>query len=233
MPKISALPSLTTLADADVPPIVDDSTSTTKKFTLTVLKEWFQSLVGWISTAMLADDSVTAAKIDWASTGANAGIWWEELGRTTLSGAGDTISVTSIPARKYLRILIIASATGGTINATLRFNNDSATNYSARSSANGGADGTGVSATSMGLSVTVSTADRYIEADIRNVLALEKLLTGHCIEQGTAGAGNVTGRAELANKWVNTAAQISRIDVINAGAGDFAIGSELIVLGHN
>ena len=40
MPKISALPSLSTLADADVPPIVDDSTSTTKKFTLTALREY-------------------------------------------------------------------------------------------------------------------------------------------------------------------------------------------------
>lgn len=45
MPKISALPSLTTLADADVPPIVDDSTSTTKKFTLTALREYLDTFV--------------------------------------------------------------------------------------------------------------------------------------------------------------------------------------------
>ena len=45
MPKISALPPLTTLADADVPPIVDDSTSTTKKFTLTALREYLDSFI--------------------------------------------------------------------------------------------------------------------------------------------------------------------------------------------
>lgn len=45
MPKISALPSLSTLADADVPPIVDDSTSTTKKFTLTALREYLDTYV--------------------------------------------------------------------------------------------------------------------------------------------------------------------------------------------
>lgn len=45
MPKISALPPLTTLADADVPPIVDDSTTTTKKFTLTALREYLDTFI--------------------------------------------------------------------------------------------------------------------------------------------------------------------------------------------
>lgn len=60
--KISALPNLTTADAADQLPIQDVSASTTKKMTLTVLKEWFQTLVGWISTAMLADSSVTPVK---------------------------------------------------------------------------------------------------------------------------------------------------------------------------
>ena len=159
--------------------------------------------------------------------------WWEEIGRTTLSGAGDTISVTSLPARKYLRVLVLAMATGGTINAQLQFNGDTGANYSARSSANGGADGTGVSSTAAGLSASASATTRIIELTVLNVLAQEKLMTGHCVEGGTAGAGNVTSRSELANKWANTAAQISRVDIINAGTGDFAIGSECIVLGHD
>lgn len=188
---------------------------------------------GLVTTSALADDAVTAAKIDWASTGANAGIWWEELGRSTLGAAGDTITLNPIAARKYLRIIVIASATGGTINARLRFNNDSGANYSERSSANGGADGTAVSQTSMGLSATASAADRIFEGDIRNIAAQEKLLMGTTVEQGTAGAANTTSRAEIANKWANTANQITRIDVINTGTGDFAIGSEVVVLGHD
>lgn len=63
MPKISALPPMTAAAADDEAPIVDDSASSTKKFTLTVLKEWLQSLTGWITTAMLANSSVTAAKL--------------------------------------------------------------------------------------------------------------------------------------------------------------------------
>lgn len=54
MPKISALPPMTTATADDEAPIVDDSVGDTKKFTLTVLKEWLQALVSWISTPMLA-----------------------------------------------------------------------------------------------------------------------------------------------------------------------------------
>jgi len=62
MPKISALPPMTTAADDDEAPIVDTSATTTKKWTLTLLKTYLQALVGWITTAMLGDDQVTPAK---------------------------------------------------------------------------------------------------------------------------------------------------------------------------
>ena len=63
MPKISALPVITSPDSADELPIVDTSTSSTKKMTLTKLKEWLQSLVGWVNTAAIADGAVTNAKI--------------------------------------------------------------------------------------------------------------------------------------------------------------------------
>ncbi len=63
MVKISALPPAGTLADDDETPFVDDSTASTKKFTLLGLKEWLQSITGWITTAMYADESVTNAKL--------------------------------------------------------------------------------------------------------------------------------------------------------------------------
>lgn len=210
--------------------------TTTKYFRVTAVASTTLTVFGpsGDTVANAAISSIYYSKVstphDMPSAAANE---WQQIGRTTLTSNGDTISVTPLPARKYLRILVYATATGGTINATLRFNNDSGANYSARSSANGGADGTGTSATSMGMSATASTATRLIQADILNVLAQEKLVTGHTIEQGTAGAGNTTNRAELANKWANTAAQITRIDIVNTGTGDFASGSELLVFGHD
>ena len=47
----------------DPSPIVDDNVGITKKITLTQLRTWLQTLVGWISTAMLADASITNAKV--------------------------------------------------------------------------------------------------------------------------------------------------------------------------
>lgn len=63
MPKISALPPAGTLADDDETPFVDDSVTTTKKFTLAGLLVWLQSKVGWITAAMLGDNQVTAVKL--------------------------------------------------------------------------------------------------------------------------------------------------------------------------
>lgn len=62
MPKISALPAMTSADGADPAPIVDDSATTTKKITLTKMKEWLQSLTAWITTAMITDANVTPAK---------------------------------------------------------------------------------------------------------------------------------------------------------------------------
>lgn len=53
MPKISALPPMTTADAADEAPIVDTSATTTKKWTLTLLKTYLQSLTAWVTSTML------------------------------------------------------------------------------------------------------------------------------------------------------------------------------------
>lgn len=50
---------------------------------------------------------------------------------------------------------------------------------------------------------------------------------------GSSGAGNAPNKREAAGKWHNTSNQITRVDVINITTGDFAAGSEVIVLGHD
>lgn len=62
MPKISALPPMTTADAADEAPIVDTSVSTTKKWTLTLLLSYLQSLTSWLTTAMYTNASVTPDK---------------------------------------------------------------------------------------------------------------------------------------------------------------------------
>lgn len=68
MPKISALPAMTSADGADPAPIVDDSAGSTKKITLTKMKEWLQSLTAWISPAMWTNPYKFSA---YCSTGKN------------------------------------------------------------------------------------------------------------------------------------------------------------------
>lgn len=231
MPKISALPPAGSLEDDDETPFVDDSASETKKFTLAGLLVWLQSKTSWISNAMIANDTIKGAKINFAATGADNGIWWEELGRTTLGVAGDTISVTGIPARKYLRALVAVTTTGGTAQCAIRFNNDSGGNYDERSSTNGAADAT-LTGQSGIVAAVASAAPRYIDMSIINVANLQKLVRAESLFG--ENVATAPARQEVIGKWTNTSAQISRMDIINvAGSGDFAIGSEVVILGHN
>lgn len=63
MPKISALPEITNIDPLDQLPVNDVSAKTTKRMSLTALVGWLQSRISWITTAMLADSSVTTPKI--------------------------------------------------------------------------------------------------------------------------------------------------------------------------
>lgn len=161
--------------------------------------------------------------------------WWEELGRTTLGSAGDTISVTSIPARKYLKLIISVQGTGGTIGVDIRFNNDTGNNYASNFAAIGASPASTLTSQSAAVITGATTvANLYYEGQGVNISALDKLFKGDRVTQETAGAGTAPGSARFVTKWANTSAQITRVDVLNlSGTGDYAIGSEVVVLGHN
>ena len=183
-----------------------------------------------IDGSKLASASVTNTQIDFG--GAGNGVWWEEIGRTTLTSASDSITVSGFTAKKYLRILVSSLATGGTIDSWVRFNNDTASNYSRRHSSNGGADS--VSATSSVLiNVGPGAYPQYMTLDMVNIASQEKLAYITMVTQNTAGAGNAPNKVEGVGKWVNTTDQITQVNVSNGGTGDFAIGSEVVVLGHD
>lgn len=181
----------------------------------------------------IGDNAIQSRHIDWADTGGgdNGGIWWEELGRTVLTGDATSISVASLPTRKYL--MIIASAIpSGVITQQIRFNNDSGTNYSYRYSFDGGADSTGTSQAQGIWSPNGAAVLCQAVMFVTNIAAQEKIVT--CIggDNGAAGAGNAPGRWEVTFKWANTSNAISRVDILTA-SNNYAAGSSLIVLGHD
>lgn len=186
---------------------------------------------GAITSAKFANNTITGTDIDWASTGAGAGIWWEELGRTTLTAAGDTMSVT-IPVRKYLQI-IVTGIPSGVLDLGFQVNGDGGASYARRQSTNGAGDSATGSLTSVPIGPDTVTAIKYSVIYCINVATTEKLFIGSYVSGSASGAGTAPARREQVYKWANTTNAITSINVFNTGSGDLAIGSSVIVLGHN
>ena len=166
------------------------------------------------------------------SLGTTSTVWWEELGRTTLGSSGDTITLSSLAARKYL-LVIFSLINSGSIDGLLTFNNDSANNYAIRLSTNGVADTTSTSRANWSLVPTTGSFLIFGTINILNISTSEKIGIINTMGANTAGAGNAPERRESVGKWANTSSQISRIDINNSSGGSFDTGSQIIVLGHD
>lgn len=156
-------------------------------------------------------------------------MFFEEIARSTLTSTSDTVSVTDIPDRAYLRVHFSLFQSGA-ITSNFRFNNDSSANYTHRYIV----DGTAGSATGQSIigSVGSSAADMMGFMTIKNISTRMKYARISCTFGGT-DTGIAPGYVEFWAKWVNTSSSINRIDIINTNTGDYAAGSEIIVTGHN
>jgi hypothetical protein len=178
---------------------------------------------GKISGTAITNDTITDDQLDYPR-------WWQEIGRTTLGGAADTITVSSLPVRKYLRLQISLLNTGGAITTSLRFNNDSANNYAFQYMANN--SGANVTSGSGIFNLSNIANPYYATVDIMNIATQIKF----ALVQGMDGSTNAATAPNYVNfwaKWVNATDAITRVDIVNGGAGDFATGSQIVVLGHD
>lgn len=176
-------------------------------------------------------DAVPSTAIDFGGSG--AGVWWEEIGRTTLGSTADTVSVASLPARKYLMVQI-TGLNSGAITPAIRFNNDTGANYNHKISVSWGAAADTPSTNQILFEATGVGFKFFATAEIINIATEEKLVRVHSVNNsGSAGAANQAVSRETVAKWVNTSSQVTRIDLINQSTGDFAAGTEVVVLGHD
>ena len=155
---------------------------------------------------------------------------WKELGRTTLSSTGDAIDVSNFAAKDNLMILQHGIPSGD-ISSRLRFNSDTGSNYAQRGCRNGGSEATSASRTNVSFSLNPGNAsDEWLVANVVNEPSKEKLWITHGID-GTAGAGNDPNRSEISGVWRNTSNAITSVNVYHTEGGDYAAGSECVVLG--
>lgn len=184
---------------------------------------------GSVSTTKLASASVTSTKVNFG--GGGAGIWWEEIGRTTLASTSLTVTVSSLPARAFLKVIIQGIYAGGTVNTYVQYNGDTAANYTIRYSSNYGADTSVGSQTFIPLSPGALTSDFFIEGEISNTQSSEKI-GRYFASYGERGAANKMDVFDVRGKWANTSTQINQITFASA-TSTFGIGTRIIVLGHD
>jgi len=161
---------------------------------------------------------------------------WKEVARTTVGSASSTINVASIPNKQYYMILWDAQNSGqlDDINLKLGYSTiDSGSNYADRFSVNGGSDSTGINQGDIRMDANGGDFGRFGVSYISNLSASEKLIMGNRTGQNTSGAGTAPLRFEGVGKWANTSNVMDMLRFTNVGTGNFATGSEVVVLGYD
>lgn len=172
-----------------------------------------------VNTAAVVDGAITAAK--------TSGIWWEEIGRGTLSGASTTVS---FPARNYLKLLARITLTAPAASARMRVNSDSGANYAGAYNTNGTYT-TEVSATYFSPYGAGSVNEASWDFEITNPAAAIKILNGIAILGNSTNAATAPTQRVITAKWVNTTNQITSVTLFPDTPG--TILGEVVILGHN
>lgn len=221
--KVSAMPADASPTTDDLIMTIDTGSGANKRVTLAELAA--------LVSANISPGSISATEIDYTTGGE---VWWEELGRAIGPTSG-TLEVNGFASKKFLRVFAIGIATGGVLDTGLTFNNDTGNNYAWRHSVNFGAvvDNASSAAIAIESGQTDSGQMNSFFMDITNVAAQEKSYSYQNISQDAAGAANLTANLVGLGKWANTSAAITRINWNETGAGTFATGSILVVLGHD
>jgi len=169
--------------------------------------------------------------LGWDESDTNNTNFWQELGTTELTTAGDNIEVT-FTAKKYLMVKFYRKQTGAA-DARWTFNNDGGTSYASRTSAGGGSDSTAINQNYFTQNTYDNNAPSYSSTMIVNTAGQEKLATQHEMTPLGTGAGNSPYRSESVFKWANTSDQITTIDITNSKSGSYDVGSIIEVWGHD
>lgn len=157
---------------------------------------------------------------------------WSKNGTpSTLSGTSDTITISDLIAKKF-GVILLHYISSGTCNSQMRFNGDSTNEYSNRQSDDNAADGTQTSTTGL-TDAGTPVADYFSVNYLCDISGEEKLIIQFQIDPTATGAGTAPSRREQVSKHVPSESTITSVSVVNDGAGDFAVGSNLIIIGSN
>lgn len=163
-----------------------------------------------------------------------AGNTYTQIASTTLGSAASSVTFSSIPAT-YTDLVIVSSAANTAVNANgmgIRFNSDSATNYSKTylyGDGTSAVSGRGTSQTNISISNLPISSTGVFAATITHIQNYSNATTYKTVL--SRGGGANTGNLVIAyvGLWRSTSA-ISTIDLIN-DSGNFIAGSTFNLYG--
>jgi hypothetical protein len=175
-----------------------------------------------------------ATSSSWVLEAKPVGSGWEELGRTTLGTAGDTITVSGLTAKNHLRILVFIK-NAASLACHLRFNGDTATNYAQQYSFTGAAYINSVSRTNITIQPASAGENQphYAEIEISNTSTNHKMLKVFSHDSYGSNATTSSNFMMSFGKWASNSQITSVVCTNGAGGSALDIGSEVVVLGHD
>lgn len=251
--KISDLPIITTATDDDYLPMVDPSSGQTRRILKSDLLKELRlgtDLAAQAVKANKADFSVADQTARDAFTPFDGlmvyrkdidaieiydgGAWrrysnWEILADVTLNTSASSISSGTFAGRGLLKISFYTPA-GATLTNQLRFNNDSASNYSTNQKINDNAQVLLPSSSSIAHDPNNAAVPIWETFEIVNVAAQEKMVKINGMDNGASGAASMGNRWWCAGKWINTSVQITRADFLTS-TNTFPAGTRMLVEG--
>ena len=157
---------------------------------------------------------------------------WVEVGRTTLGSANASITVSSLPDKRYYKYLLGGGTKSANFDTVIRLNGDSNPNYANRYTYNDTLNSnTGSTGGYIYVTGNASTTPDFSVGYLANLATKEKLGMSWACRGMTAGAGYEPQRSECVFKHVQTTNPISSITATSTSASTFGIGAELVVLG--
>ena len=151
---------------------------------------------------------------------------WQQIGKTVLAAAATSIRV-DIPQKQFLRILIQWGAKSAGSDDYLRFNNDSAGNYTFINS--GGTARTSQTQIDIRDALNSALGGFAVIDIVNNLSSIVKPVIVHVANRITS-AGTAQTFYQIFGTWVNTANFITRIDLVSSGAATFPANSSILVL---
>lgn len=162
---------------------------------------------------------------------------WKELAR--VSGTTQSIDISTIPAKRYYKLLLHAPSIGIGVNPRLKYGSggtiDTGATTADRYSVDGAADATETTinnGTVLDASGAGWSGNGFVVGYLSNYATKEKLTQLWQAHSNTAGAGTAPNRLEACGKWANTtnAFDILRADTISSTWGS---GTEMVLLGYD